>query len=153
MPGTDMTIGADTALHRITEPADAISSTAASHQRTFVVEVMGRDCGYLALMGALATGAERVYLKEEGVTLRDLKADLALLAEGFKGGKRLGLLIRNEHASPVYIPASWPRCSKRRAAICLTCARRYWGTSSRAAAHRRSTASRRPAWPPGVSSF
>ena len=57
MFGTDMTIGADTALHRIIEAIDAISSTAASHQRTFVVEVMGRHCGYLALMGALATGA------------------------------------------------------------------------------------------------
>ena len=55
--GTDMTIGADSALHRITEAVDAISSTAASHQRTFVVKVMGRNCGYLALMGALATGA------------------------------------------------------------------------------------------------
>ena len=56
MVGTDMTIGADTALHRITEAIDAIESTAASHQRTFVVEVMGRNCGYLALMGALADG-------------------------------------------------------------------------------------------------
>ena len=52
--GTDMTIGADSALHRITTALDQISSTAASHQRTFVVEVMGRNCGYLALMGALA---------------------------------------------------------------------------------------------------
>ena len=45
MFGTDMTIGADTALHRITEALDAIQSTASSHQRTFVVEVMGRHCG------------------------------------------------------------------------------------------------------------
>src|SRR5215218_1649298 len=51
MFGTDMTIGADTALHRITEALDAIHSTASSHQRTFVIEVMGRHCGYLALMG------------------------------------------------------------------------------------------------------
>lgn len=41
-PGTDMTIGADTALHRIVEAVDAIAATAASHQRSFVVEVMGR---------------------------------------------------------------------------------------------------------------
>src|SRR5690606_32503200 len=53
MAGTDMTIGADTALHRIIEALDALSSTAASHQRTFVVEVMGRHCGYLALMAAV----------------------------------------------------------------------------------------------------
>jgi 6-phosphofructokinase 1 len=59
MFGTDMTIGADTALHRITEAVDAIASTAASHQRAFVVEVMGRNCGYLALMGALAGGGDQ----------------------------------------------------------------------------------------------
>ncbi len=64
MSGTDMTIGADTALHRITEAIDAIATTAASHQRTFVVEVMGRHCGYLALMGALATGAGWVLIPE-----------------------------------------------------------------------------------------
>ncbi|HOS95507.1 MAG TPA: 6-phosphofructokinase, partial [Armatimonadota bacterium] len=44
--GTDMTIGADTALHRIVDAIDALASTAASHQRSFVVEVMGRHCGY-----------------------------------------------------------------------------------------------------------
>lgn len=64
MFGTDMTIGADSALHRITEAIDAISSTAASHQRTFVVKVMGRNCGYLALMGGLATGADWVLIPE-----------------------------------------------------------------------------------------
>ena len=64
MFGTDMTIGADSALHRITEAVDAISSTAASHQRTFVVKVMGRNCGYLALMSALATGADWVLIPE-----------------------------------------------------------------------------------------
>ena len=64
MHGTNMTIGADTALHRITEAIDAIASTAASHQRTFVVKVMGRNCGYLALMAALATGAEWVLIPE-----------------------------------------------------------------------------------------
>ena len=50
-----MTIGADTPLHRIAEALDALRSTASSHQRTFVVEVMGRHCGYLALMASLAT--------------------------------------------------------------------------------------------------
>lgn len=58
MYGTDMTIGADSALHRITDAIDAITSTVASHQRAFVVEVMGRNCGYLALMGGLASGAD-----------------------------------------------------------------------------------------------
>ncbi len=64
MAGTDMSIGADTALHRITEAVDGIGATAASHQRTFVVEVMGRHCGYLALMSALATGADAVLIPE-----------------------------------------------------------------------------------------
>ena len=54
MLGTDQTVGADSALHRIIEALDAINSTAQSHQRSFVVEVMGRNCGYLALMSALA---------------------------------------------------------------------------------------------------
>ena len=54
--GTDMSIGADTALNTIVEAVDKLKSTADSHQRTFVVEVMGRRCGYLALMGAVATG-------------------------------------------------------------------------------------------------
>lgn len=44
--GTDMTIGTDTALHRIIEAVDAIGTTASSHQRCFVMEVMGRHCGY-----------------------------------------------------------------------------------------------------------
>ena len=70
--------------------------------RCFVVEVMGRYCGYLALMGGLSTGAERVYLHEEGVTLADLKADLDHLVQGFRQGKRLGLMIRNEMANSTY---------------------------------------------------
>ena len=49
--GTDMTIGTDSALHRIVEASDAIISTAYSHQRTFILEVMGRGCGYLGLVG------------------------------------------------------------------------------------------------------
>ena len=48
--GTDMTIGTDSALHRIIEAVDAIKPTALSHQRTFIMEVMGRHCGYLALV-------------------------------------------------------------------------------------------------------
>ena len=56
MCGTDMTIGADTCLHRIMEALDCLTSTAASHQRSFVLEVMGRHCGYLAQMAAIAGG-------------------------------------------------------------------------------------------------
>uniref|UniRef100_A0A7N5ZXB6 ATP-dependent 6-phosphofructokinase n=1 Tax=Anabas testudineus TaxID=64144 RepID=A0A7N5ZXB6_ANATE len=62
--GTDMTIGTDSALHRIIEVVDAIMTTAQSHQRTFVLEVMGRHCGYLALVSALACGADWVLIPE-----------------------------------------------------------------------------------------
>ncbi|XP_028971242.1 ATP-dependent 6-phosphofructokinase, liver type [Esox lucius] len=62
--GTDMTIGADSALHRIMESVDAITTTAQSHQRAFVLEVMGRHCGYLALVSALASGADWLFIPE-----------------------------------------------------------------------------------------
>ena len=64
MLGTDQTVGADSALHRIIEAVDAINSTAESHQRSFVVEVMGRNCGFLALMSALAGNAAYVLIPE-----------------------------------------------------------------------------------------
>ena len=53
-------------------------------------------------MSGLATGAERVYLPEEGISLQDLQTDVTNLIEGFAHGKRLGLLIRSEHADRVY---------------------------------------------------
>ena len=81
---------------------DKIKQSAVADRRCYIVEVMGRRCGYLALMSGLATGAERVYLHEEGITLKSMKEDLDLLVEGFKGGKRVGLVIRNEEANPTY---------------------------------------------------
>ena len=102
LPGTELSVGADTALNSIIEAVDKIKQSAVASRRCFVVEVMGRYCGYLALMSGLATGAERVYLHENGITLRDLLNDLANLTAGFKGGKRVGLLIRNEKANDVY---------------------------------------------------
>ncbi|XP_046673393.1 ATP-dependent 6-phosphofructokinase isoform X3 [Homalodisca vitripennis] len=62
--GTDMTIGTDSALHRIIEAIDAIVSTAYSHQRTFIMEVMGRQCGYLAIVTALTSEADYVFCPE-----------------------------------------------------------------------------------------
>lgn len=102
LPGSELSIGADTALNNIVEVIDKIKQSAVAQNRCFVVEVMGRDCGYLALMSGLATGAERVYLNEEGVSLHELQTDVEHLKEGFTRGKRLGLLIRNEHANPIY---------------------------------------------------
>ncbi|KAG0000121.1 6-phosphofructokinase, alpha subunit, partial [Entomortierella chlamydospora] len=64
MHSTDITIGAVTCLHRICESIDSISSTASSHSRAFVVEVMGRHCGWLALMAGIATGADFIFIPE-----------------------------------------------------------------------------------------
>jgi 6-phosphofructokinase 1 len=102
LPGSELSIGADTALNSIVQAVDKIKDSAVASRRCFVVEVMGRKCGYLALMSGLATGAERVYLHEEGVTLRELQVDVETLIKGFRGGKRLGLLIRNEDVNNVY---------------------------------------------------
>ena len=62
--GTDMTIGTDSALHRIIEAVDAIKPTALSHQRTFIMEVMGRHCGYLALVAGIVSEADWVFVPE-----------------------------------------------------------------------------------------
>lgn len=65
MAMTDLTIGGLTALHRICEAIDSISSTASSHSRAFVVEVMGRHCGWLALLAGLSTGADYIFIPEQ----------------------------------------------------------------------------------------
>lgn len=62
--GTDMTIGTDSALHRIMEAVDAIVATAYSHQRCFILEVMGRHCGYLALVAGLTSEADYIFIPE-----------------------------------------------------------------------------------------
>ncbi len=102
VPGSELAIGADTALNVIVEALDRIKQSAMAARRCFVVETMGRYCGYLALMSGLAGGAERVYLHEEGVTLADLQTDVERLIESFRGGRRLYLTIRNERANPHY---------------------------------------------------
>jgi 6-phosphofructokinase 1 len=102
LPGSELSIGADTAINSIVWAVDRLKQSAIAQRRCFVVEVMGRYCGYLALISGLATGAECVYLHEEGLTLRDLIDDVDKLRIGFKHGKRLGLIIRNENANPTY---------------------------------------------------
>ncbi len=105
LPGSELSVGADTALNGIVEVVDKIKQSAVASRRCFVVEVMGRYCGYLALMSGMATGAERVYMHEEGVRLIDLQNDLDHLIAGFQQGKRLGLVIRNEKTHPIYTTA------------------------------------------------
>jgi 6-phosphofructokinase 1 len=102
LPGSEFSIGADTALNNIVDSVDKIKQSAVATRRCFVVEVMGHWCGYLALMSALATGAEHFYLPEDGITLDELQEDVHSLKKGFNMGKRLGLVIRNEDANPIY---------------------------------------------------
>jgi 6-phosphofructokinase 1 len=98
VPGTDMAIGVDTALNTILGAIDRIKDTASSHQRAFLIEVMGRDCGYLALMSGVAGGAEMVLAPEAETTLEEVAQGLldayvrgkahciVVVAEGYKPG-------------------------------------------------------------------
>jgi 6-phosphofructokinase 1 len=113
VPGTELSVGADTALNSIVNDVDKIKQSAVASKRCFIVEVMGKDSGYLALNAGMATGAERVYTPETGIDLDRLQADVADLREGFKAGQRLGLIIKGEHADPVYTtPFLWALFSK-----------------------------------------
>jgi 6-phosphofructokinase 1 len=99
--GTDMSVGVDTTLNTILEAIDRIKDTASSHQRAFLIEVMGRDCGYLALASGLAGGAEMIMVPEQpGPPVEEI-ADAVLdayvrgkhhciivIAEGWKPGTR-----------------------------------------------------------------
>ncbi|XP_050666337.1 ATP-dependent 6-phosphofructokinase isoform X2 [Leptidea sinapis] len=96
--GTDMTIGTDSALHRIIEAIDAIVSTAYSHQRTFIMEVMGRHCGYLALVAALASEADQVFIPEDPVPNNWVEKLCKRLQQERKSGQRLNIIIVAEGA-------------------------------------------------------
>jgi 6-phosphofructokinase 1 len=94
--GTAASIGVDTAVNTILESIDRLRDTASSHERVFLVEVMGRRCGHLAIVAGLVSGAEVVLIPEETVTLDDLgKA----LEEAYMKGKRHGLVIIAEGAN------------------------------------------------------
>ena len=107
MYGTDMTIGTDSALHRIIYAADAISSTAASHQRAFVIEVMGRHAGYLAMMGAIASGADFALIPESPPDVDDWESKMCeILQAGLNEGRRDSIVIVAEgaidrHGNPI----------------------------------------------------
>ena len=102
LPGSELAIGADTALNVIVEAIDRIKLSASATTRCYVVETMGRYCGYLALMGSLAGGAERTYLHEEGITLDQLNDDVKWLRRSFTAGRSLFLAVRNERANEHY---------------------------------------------------
>lgn len=102
LPGSELSIGADTALNNAVRSLDAVKQSAAASHRCFVTETMGRKCGYLTLMSAIAAGAEQVYLHEEGITLTQLAADSERMVESFRSGRKLYLVVRNERASENY---------------------------------------------------
>ncbi|EGN98711.1 hypothetical protein SERLA73DRAFT_89685 [Serpula lacrymans var. lacrymans S7.3] len=107
VPLTEFSLGSDTSLNALVDACDSIKQSAsASRNRVFVVETQGGKCGYLATMGALATGASLVYTPEHGMNLDTLRADVRFLKRRYgldaKGRSEGRLVIRNETASSVY---------------------------------------------------
>ena len=94
--GTDKTIGYDTALNTIMECVDKIRDTATSHERLFFIEVMGRDAGFLALNGAIATGAEAAIIPEISTEVDQLAE---LIQSGFRKSKNSSIVLVAE--SPI----------------------------------------------------
>ena len=93
--GSDVTIGVDTALNIALEAIDRLKVTASSHERAFLVEVMGRDCGYLALMAAIAGGAEAVVVPEVDVEPDKVAADVRA---AYERGKAHAIVVVAEGA-------------------------------------------------------
>jgi 6-phosphofructokinase 1 len=93
--GCDVTIGVDTALNIALEAIDRLKTTASSHQRAFLVEVMGRNCGYLALMASIAGGAESVVLPEVET---DPEQIASVLTSAYEKGKEHAIVVIAEGA-------------------------------------------------------
>ena len=88
--GTDTTIGYDTALNTILDAVDKIRDTATSHERLFFVEVMGRDAGFLALNGAIASGAEAAIIPEFSTEVDQLEE---FIKNGFRKSKNSSIVL------------------------------------------------------------
>lgn len=102
LPGSELSIGTDTAVNSTVSTLDAIKLSASASKRCFVAEVMGRRCGYLTLMSGLATGAEKVYLPEHDATLDEIASATSDMVKSFRDGRRLYLVLRNEAACGLY---------------------------------------------------
>lgn len=107
VPMTEFSLGSDTSLNALVDACDSIKQSAsASRNRVFVVETQGGKCGYLATMGALATGASIVYTPEQGMNLDTLRQDVKFLKIRYgmdaRGKSEGRMVIRNECASTVY---------------------------------------------------
>lgn len=95
LSGSEVTIGVDTALNIALEAIDRLKTTASSHQRAFLIEVMGRKCGYLALMAGIAGGAEIVVIPERETSPEEVAKKLR---EAYDRGKKHALAVVAEGA-------------------------------------------------------
>ena len=103
VPGTELSVGCDTAVNAIVEAMDRLKlSAVGSRDRVFVVEVMGRRCGYLATAAGIGGGAELVYTHETGLDLARLTADAARLNEAFDHGRTVGLVLLADGVADVW---------------------------------------------------
>ena len=93
--GSSITIGVDTALNVALESIDRLKVTASSHERAFLVEVMGRNCGYIALMAGIAGGAEAICIPEVETTPEEVSE---ILLAAYRRGKSHGLVVVAEGA-------------------------------------------------------
>lgn len=96
MFGTDMCIGVDTALNTIVDAIDKLRDTASSHNRAFIVETMGRHCGYLAIQAGIVCGAEIVMVPEYETPFEEISA---AVDEAYKRGKSHAIIVVAEGAS------------------------------------------------------
>ncbi|PKG24996.1 6-phosphofructokinase [Niallia nealsonii] len=90
IPGTEFTIGFDTALNTVIDAIDKIRDTATSHERTFIIEVMGRNAGDIALWAGLAGGAETILIPEEIYNLEEI---ITRLKKGSERGKKHSIIV------------------------------------------------------------
>ena len=96
IPYTDMSLGVDTALNNIVHAVDSLKDTASSHDRAFVVETMGRDCGYLAVASAIACGAEFALTPESPITMDDICRQLQ---QRYREGRNNSIIMVAEGAA------------------------------------------------------
>ncbi|MDG1186679.1 MAG: ATP-dependent 6-phosphofructokinase, partial [Schleiferiaceae bacterium] len=99
--GTDYTIGYDTATNTVIESVDKIRDTASSHNRLFLVEVMGRDTGYIAASTGLATGALSIILPEKNNTYEELFGDLRS-AQANKKTSNIIMVAEGNHLGDIF---------------------------------------------------
>jgi 6-phosphofructokinase 1 len=88
--GTSIAIGTDTAMNTIMEAVDKLRDTASSHQRAFLIETMGRNCGYLAVMAGIVCGAEMVLIPEVPATIPEV---VTAIEDAYKRGKNHAIII------------------------------------------------------------